>query len=268
MTAKRRFQLVLIKPSHYDDDGYVIRWWRAMIPSNSLAAVYGIAADCAERQVLGPDVTIDIELIDETNTRIDVPTLLARFRSHSNFGLVALTGVQSNQYPRALDIARPFREAGIQVAMGGFHVSGCLSMLDGRAVDLDTCRDMGIAMFAGEAENRFDTVLRDAAEGGLAPLYDFMKELPGIEGTPVPFLPKRYVARTLGLSTSFDAGRGCPYQCSFCTIINVQGRKSRFRSADDIERLVRLNWGQGVHKFFITDDNFARTPEWEAILIA
>jgi hypothetical protein len=239
-----------------------------MIPSNSLAAVYGIAADCAERQVLGPDVTIDIELIDETNTRIDVPTLLARFRSHSNFGLVALTGVQSNQYPRALDIARPFREAGIQVAMGGFHVSGCLSMLDGRAVDLDTCRDMGIAMFAGEAENRFDTVLRDAAEGGLAPLYDFMKELPGIEGTPVPFLPKRYVARTLGLSTSFDAGRGCPYQCSFCTIINVQGRKSRFRSADDIERLVRLNWGQGVHKFFITDDNFARNQEWEAILIA
>ena len=51
--ARRRFQLVLIKPSHYDDDGYVIRWWRAMIPSNSLAAIYGIAADCAERQVLG-----------------------------------------------------------------------------------------------------------------------------------------------------------------------------------------------------------------------
>ena len=54
--ASRCFQLILIKPSHYDDDGYVIRWWRAMIPSNSLAAVYGIAADCAERQVLGPDV--------------------------------------------------------------------------------------------------------------------------------------------------------------------------------------------------------------------
>src|SRR5262249_36047581 len=45
----KQFQLVLIKPSHYDDDGYVIRWWRAMIPSNSLAAIYGIAADCAER---------------------------------------------------------------------------------------------------------------------------------------------------------------------------------------------------------------------------
>ena len=262
---KRRFQLVLIKPSHYDDDGYVIRWWRAMIPSNSLAAIYGIAADCAERQVLGSDVAIDIEAIDETNTRIDVPALLARLRRHDDFGLVALVGVQSNQYPRALVIARSFRDAGIQVAIGGFHVSGCLSMLDGRAVDLDACRDMGIAMFAGEAESRLDLVLRDAAEGRLASVYDFMKDLPGMQGTPVPFLPKRYIARTLGLSASFDAGRGCPYQCSFCTIINVQGRKSRFRSADDVERLVRLNWAQGIHKFFITDDNFARNREWEAI---
>jgi hypothetical protein len=50
VSAKRRFQLVLIKPSHYDDDGYVIRWWRALIPSNSLAAIYGIAADCAKRR--------------------------------------------------------------------------------------------------------------------------------------------------------------------------------------------------------------------------
>ncbi|MGC1351874.1 MAG: radical SAM protein [Xanthobacteraceae bacterium] len=265
MTSKRRFQLVLIKPSHYDDDGYVIRWWRALIPSNSLAALYGIAVDCAERQVLGADVAIDIEVIDETNRRVDIPALLALFASRGNFGLVGLVGVQSNQYPRALDIARPLRAAGVQVAIGGFHVSGCLSMLDGRAVGLDDCRDMGVAMFAGEAEGRFDQVLRDAAANQLAPLYDFMKDLPDIGGSPVPFLPKRYVARTLGLSASFDAGRGCPYQCSFCTIINVQGRKSRFRSADDVEQLVRANWAQGIHKFFITDDNFARNERWEAI---
>ncbi len=263
--AKRRFKLLLIKPSHYDDDGYVIRWWRALIPSNSLAAVYGIALDCAVRQVLGPDVVIDIDVIDETNTRVDVPAWLECFRQHHGFGLVALVGVQTNQHPRALDIARPFRAAGLPVIMGGFHISGCLSMLDGHAVDLDACRDMNISMFAGEVEGRLDTVLRDAAQGRLAPLYDFMKDLPGIEGTPVPYLPKRYVARTLGLSASFDAGRGCPYQCSFCTIINVQGRKSRYRSADDVEHLVRLNWSHGIHKFFITDDNFARNKAWEEI---
>jgi radical SAM superfamily enzyme YgiQ (UPF0313 family) len=150
------------------------------------------------------------------------------------------------------------------VAIGGFHVSGCLSMLDSHAVDLDLCREMGVTIFAGEAEGRFESMLADTTAGRLAPVYNYMKELPGLDAMPVPFLPKRYVERTLGASASFDAGRGCPYQCSFCTIINVQGRKSRYRSADDVEHLVRLNWAQGVRKFFITDDNFARNKEWEA----
>lgn len=263
--SQRQFQLILIKPSHYDDDGYVIRWLRAMIPSNSLAALYGIAADCAERQVLGTDVAIEITVIDETNTRVDTTALLAEIGRDGHFGMVMLVGVQSNQYPRALDIARPFRDAGVPVSMGGFHISGCLSMLSDDAIELDACRDMGISMFAGEAEGRLERVLLDAAADNLQPLYNYMNDLPGLDGTPVPFLPKQYVKRTLGLSASFDAGRGCPYQCSFCTIINVQGRKSRFRSADDIENLVRLNWAQGISKFFITDDNFARNRDWEAI---
>ena len=72
--------------------------------------------------------------------------------------------------------------------------------------------------------------------------------------------------RTAGGVTSFDAGRGCPYQCSFCTIINVQGRVSRRRSPDDIEKIVRVNYAQGLRSFFITDDNFARNKDWEAIL--
>ena len=93
-----------------------------------------------------------------------------------------------------------------------------------------------------------------------------MKELPGIGDVPSPpFLPVDFVKRTVGNVTSFDAGRGCPFQCSFCTIINVQGRKSRYRSPDSIEQILRMNWAQGVKRFFITDDNFARNKDWEAI---
>ena len=69
----------------------------------------------------------------------------------------------------------------------------------------------------------------------------------------------------MGGVTSFDAGRGCPFQCSFCTIINVQGRKSRFRTPDDVEAIVRANLAQGVRAFFITDDNLARNKNWEPI---
>ena len=181
--------------------------------------------------------------------------------------MVMLVGVQSNQFPRALDIARPLRARGIQVGIGGFHVSGThLACSTATIADLRTRQAMGVSLFAGEAEGRLDEVLRDAAAGTLKPLYNFMDDLPGIEGAPIPLLAAERVQRTAGAVTSFDAGRGCPYQCSFCTIINVQGRKSRRRSPDDIEKIVRVNFAQGLRSFFITDDNFARNKDWEPIL--
>jgi radical SAM superfamily enzyme YgiQ (UPF0313 family) len=126
--------------------------------------------------------------------------------------------------------------------------------------------DLGISLFAGEAEGRLETVLRDAWNGTLQPLYNYMDDLPSLEGVPVPILPAAQIKRTGGGITSFDAGRGCPFLCSFCTIINVQGRKSRRRSPDDIERIVRQNVAQGVQRFFVTDDNFSRNVDWEKIL--
>ena len=264
--ANRRFHIVLIKPSHYHDDGYVIRWWRGLLPSNTLAALHGVALDCAQRKVLGADVDIEIDAIDETNTRVKIPELIGRLRKAGSFGFVGLVGVQSNQYPRALDIARPFREAGIPVVIGGFHVSGCISMLDGKAIDLDLARELGVSIFAGEVEGRLEMLMKDVASGSLKPQYDFMKDLVEMTGQPSPFLPIEYVKRTAGTNSSFDTGRGCPFQCSFCTIINVQGRKSRSRSPDDVERVIRENWNEGIYRFFLTDDNFARNREWEPIL--
>lgn len=263
--GSRRFCLVLLKPAHYDDDGYVIQWFRSAIPSNSLAALFGLARDCARRRILGDDVDLQLHAFDETNTRIR-PEKLARLIERAGAGMVMMVGVQSNQFPRALDLAKPLRERGIQVGIGGFHVSGTMSMLGGNDADLDRARAMGISLFAGEAEGRLDEVLLDAFAGKLKPLYNYMADLPGIEGTPIPLIPATRASRTAAGLTSFDAGRGCPFQCSFCTIINVQGRKSRRRSPDDIEQIVRENVAQGLHSFFITDDNFARNQDWERIL--
>jgi hypothetical protein len=264
--AARRFQIALIKPSHYDDDGYVIQWFRSFIPSNSLAVVYSLIEDSRQRGALGDDIEIDITASDEINTRTRIPQIVERFRAHDFFGLVFIVGVQSNQFPRAMDIARPLRAAGVPVAIGGFHVSGCIAMLPGIQPDLQEALDLGITLYAGELEGRCDDLLRDAAGGALKPMYNYLNDLPALEGAPTPMLPRKYLKGTFSLQTSFDAGRGCPYQCSFCTIINVQGRKSRGRSADDIERLVRANMAQGVNWFFMTDDNFARNKDWEVIL--
>jgi hypothetical protein len=264
-TKNRRFQLILIKPSRYDDDGYVVQWLRSSIPSNSLAAVYGIAADARARHALGHDVEIDIMPIDETNTRVKIKDIISLLRQHQGFGMVGLVGVQSNQFPRAVDIARPLRAAGIPVVIGGFHVSGCLAMLPEMPADMRAALDLGISFFAGEAEGRFDQILHDAVNGTLAPIYNYINDLPAMEGVPAPYLPPEKLARTLRSYASFDAGRGCPFQCSFCTIINVQGRKSRRRSADDVEQLVRQHYADGIKRFFVTDDNFARNKDWEPI---
>jgi len=264
--SRRRFSILLIKPSHYDEDGYVIRWWRSTMPSNSLAVVDALARSAAQRRVLGPDIHIEVSAIDETNKRVALKSIIARFLRNQNFGFVGLVGVQSNEFPRAMDIARPLRRAGINVVIGGFHVSGCLAMLSDIPADLAAGIADGITLFAGESESHLDDLIVDVANGRLRATYDYMKTLPDIMTVEAPpFLPVDFVKRTVGNVTSFDAGRGCPFQCSFCTIINVQGRKSRFRSPNSIEQIIRSNWAQGIDRFFITDDNFARNKDWEAI---
>lgn len=262
---KKRFSLVLIKPSHYDDDGYVIQWYRSAIPSNSLAALYGLSLECAEQKVLGDDVQFDIQAFDETNTVIHTDRIAALIKAADD-GMVMLVGVQSNQFPRALDIAKPLRANGIKVGIGGFHVSGTMAMLKERDPYVQKAFDLGVSLFAGEAEGRLGQVLIDAFNDELKPVYNYMDDLPNIEGVASPLLPAERVHLTAGATTSFDAGRGCPFTCSFCTIINVQGRKSRRRSPEDIETIVRANVAQGLHSFFITDDNFARNKDWEIIL--
>src|SRR6476620_2882004 len=128
---RQKFSLVLIKPSHYDDDGYVIQWFRSAIPANSLACLYGLALECAKEKILGEDCEIEIHAFDETNTHINPKKIISLVENADN-GMVMLVGVQSNQFPRALDLARPLRAQNIKVAIGGFHVSGTMAMLADR----------------------------------------------------------------------------------------------------------------------------------------
>jgi len=260
-----QFDFVMIKPSHYDDDGYPIVWWRTILPSNSLAALNGLARDAAARQVLGPDVRFNLVPIDECNQHVVPARIIRDIRRRGSRALIGLVGVQSNQFHHALDLAREFRAAGLPVVIGGFHVSGCLSMLKEIPPEIQEALDMGCSLFAGEAEEgRLDSLFVDAWEDRLQPIYNYLKDLPSIAGVPYPWMPKESLERNSGRWSSFDLGRGCPFQCSFCTIINVQGRKSRFRTADDLEGIVRENLAQGIKAFFITDDNLARNRDWEA----
>jgi radical SAM superfamily enzyme YgiQ (UPF0313 family) len=239
---------------------------RSCIPSNTLACLYTITEETKNAGRFGPDVDLTIDVYDEINQRIPVRKIIGELTAKGASGVICLSGVQSNQYPRAIDLAREFRAAGLPVMIGGFHVSGCISMLETIPKDLADAMEEGITLVAGEVEARLGDLLEDAFHRRLKPLYNFLKDLPSLEGQPMPILPAKAVSRVVGNMTTFDAGRGCPFECSFCTIINVQGRKSRWRSADDVEAIIRENHSRGLNCYFITDDDFARNRNWEAIL--
>ena len=263
----QKFYVELIKPSHYDDEGYVIQWKRSFSISNSLACLYGLSLDAAQKKVLGHEVDILVDVYDDFSSVVPIKKIIQKCSRPDHGGVVCLVGVQTNQFPRALDIARAFRRSNIPVVIGGFHVSGCIAMRPALTLELQEAVDLGVSLFAGEAEGRFSALLMDAFKGRLRPVYDYIGQLPELGHQPVPFLPGGILEKSLSSDIPVDTSRGCPFNCSFCTVINVQGRKSRFRAADDVERMI-LKYHRDYHKkhFFFTDDNFARSANWEDIL--
>jgi len=263
--SKKRFHVILIKPSKYDDEGYVIRWVMGVITSNSLACLNALTKDALARGVLGLEVEPVIHVFDETVQKVPIKRLSRRILGRHERAVVCMVGVQTNQFARAVDLSLEFKKEGFPCMIGGFHVSGCLEMLPEITPEIQEAVDQGITIVAGEVEGRWGDLLKAAYEGRLAPIYNFVDDKPDLVNAPGPILPSRIAYRFQNRQTSFDAGRGCPFKCSFCTIINIQGNTMRGRNADDIERIVRAHHAQGNTHIFITDDNFARHPDWERI---
>jgi radical SAM superfamily enzyme YgiQ (UPF0313 family) len=264
-----RLAIFLIRPSKYDDDGYVIRHWRGVLPSNTLACLSSLTEDLKERKALGDDVSIEVQLVDDTVQKIPYRRILRSHRPPRRRTVVALVGVQSNQFPRAADLALRFRRAGLPVLIGGFHVSGTASLFSQARPEVQQLKDAGVSVVLGEVEATWGEILDDAVHDRLKGEYNYLACRPDISQAPVPRVQrsylKRFVASNFG---TIDCGRGCPFNCSFCTIINVQGRKMRFRSVETVEEALRQNYARyGVDYYFFTDDNFSRNACWREIFL-
>lgn len=263
----QRLNLYLVKPSKYDDDGYVIRHWKGVLPSNTLACLYGLSRDVEARQALGKSLKWRVEAMDETVQKVPVREIIRRGRQKGTHAIVCLVGVQSNQFPRAADLALEFRRAGLDVLLGGFHVGGVRATLPELPREVRELVEAGVTVVAGEVEGRWETILRDALHGRLNPVYDFLSEPADLSDAPLPQMPEnllhRYAVRDV---VTLDCSRGCPFNCSFCTVINVHGRRMRFRPARAIEELIRENYRRHkTARYFFTDDNFCRNKNWETI---
>jgi len=262
----KTFRVVLIKPSKYDDDGYVIRFWKGVLPSNTLSVLRGLTDDVRARGVFG-DIEIRVDTFDETVEKVPVQKIIRWSRKPATKLVVCLVGVQTNQFPRALDLGRQFRAHGLDVLMGGFHTSGTINMLSEQEPDIQELFRERIVVVSGEVEGTWDGILADALNGQLKPLYSFaqdLKSLPDIETAPLPAISPKTMRHFASPSFgTLETSRGCPFACTFCTIINVQGRTMRERSPEWIADLVRRNYREHrIDFYFFTDDNFARKKLW------
>ncbi len=267
INGKNKLRVVLIKPSKYDDDGYVIRHFRGVLPSNTLACLSSLTRDVAERGQLGSGVEVQVELYDDTVEKIPVRKIIRSHRLPQCRTIVALAGVQSNQFPRAADLARKFRAGGLQVLVGGFHVSGTLALSPTIPWEIQEMIDLGVSIVKGEVEETWGEILKDAFEDSLQPVYDFLDKKPALDNQPVPVVHRDYLKKfIISNFGTIDCSRGCPFNCSFCSIINVQGKEMRVRSPESLARTIRENYRRHrIYFYFFTDDNFARNSNWRAI---
>ena len=262
----KRLEVVLIKPSKYDDEGYVIRFWKGVLPSNTLNVLHGLTEDVRDCGVLG-NIKINIVTFDETAEKIPVKKIIRWSRRPSTKLIVCLVGVQTNQLPRAKELGKQFRAAGIDVLLGGFHTSGTINMLGEQEPDIQELVKDSICVVSGEVEGKWGEILADALRGELKPIYSFAQDLQNLvdlKDAPPPVIsPKTMRHFSYSGFGTLDTSRGCPFACSFCTIINVQGRKMRERDPKAVADLIRRNYFErGIRFYFFTDDNFARKKLW------
>lgn len=283
----RRLVVLLIRPSKYHSDGYLLEWYRGALPSNSLAAMYALTEASFTEPRLAHITRKEVFAYDElvSSGRVDPRNLMKQHGCEGTAIVVGLVGVQTNMFPRACDLAREFLRAGAFVVIGGFHVSGSITMLHDNHHPVGSCPHekpfdcelmppecaeimrQGVIIFHGEAERLWSDVLADILSGAPKSLYRGGR--PDITEAPLPSYPPDYFSGFFAKLRTIDSGRGCPFDCSFCTIINVQGRNMRFRTVETIEAWIRdACAADGWSYWFFTDDNFCRNPCWEVILLA
>ncbi len=157
--------------------------------------------------------------------------------------LVGITAFTS-QANRAYEVATHFRRLGVPVVMGGIHATMCL----------DEAMEYVDSVVSGEAEGVWPQVLEDSRHGCLRRRYDGgLAEIRSISAARHDLLATGYAFGAI------QTTRGCPLNCSFCSVTAFNGARYRMRSIGDVVREFRLIREKRV---LVVDDNLVGTrPE-------
>ena len=263
---RRQFRIILIKPSHYDDDGYVIQWWRSNIPSNSLASVYALFAECAEDKHTRArhrrrNRSVRRDQHRHRRQKDHSPHPAGGRRLH-RVRRRAVESVPPRDGPGAAVPRRRHRGGDRRFPRQRLPVDAARRL----PPDLQEALDLGITLFAGEAEERMDELLRDAHAAQLQAGLQLPQRPAGPARAPCAVPAAGRSCSAIAAHTPLRRRARLPVPVQLLHHHQRPGPQvppphRRRRRGDRARQLP-----QGVKRFFITDDDFARNRNWEPIL--
>jgi hypothetical protein len=247
------FRIILIKPSKYGLDGAVERFRRGFMPNSTLLHLRSLTPDCvAGRQT-------EVRMIDEyTFPNLRYLDLLRP----ASCDLLAIAGAQSHQMHRALDLCALARRNGVRsIVIGGPHPMTC---------DTSEAQGRGVSFALAEAELIWPSILEDAAGAGeLKAVYGAAQRWMGKLDPPAAIAPERELLRSYVIPmVGVYPARGCPYNCSFCSVVKIAGRVVRGQPVDTTIRTLVNAKRAGVRLVMFTSDNFNKYGEARQLLHA
>jgi radical SAM family protein len=254
MSRQSSLRVVLLKPSKYAADGSVERFRWGFMPNSTITFLKSLTPAAVD------GTPVEVIAVDEyVHTDLAYLSLLAPEAGKRT--LLALVGVQSHQFPRALDLAALARSRGIDnVVIGGPHPMTC---------DTSAFHGRGVSFALAEAEMIWLTILRDAMQGELRAVYGAGGRW-GERLDPPPLVPptrrdlRRYAVPMLGVYPA----RGCPYTCNFCSVIKIAGRQVRSQPVETTIASLKAAAAAGVRLVIFTSDNFNKYSEVFTLLDA
>jgi hypothetical protein len=245
-------KVVLIKPSKYAADGMVERFKTGFMPNATLFHIASLTPKHLN------NTSVVVHTVDEY-VRDDLDYLKLLAKDPDCITLVALVGVQSHQFHRALDLAAYARKHGVEhCIIGGPHVMTC---------DTTQFQNRGISFALAEAEVIWEEILSDAIDGELKAVYGAEQRwAPMLDGPiiepPNPKDMERYWNPMVGLYPV----RGCPYKCDYCSVIKISGRQVRSVPVATTMESLRRAKKAGIKMIMFVSDNFNKYPEATELL--
>jgi radical SAM superfamily enzyme YgiQ (UPF0313 family) len=222
-------KIVFIQPTQYRSDGKSLcKQKRIHLPGLAFPLLAAMLPKHWEAELL-------IEVVDDIDFEMEADLIAIGTMGHAMF--------------RGMEIADEFRSRGRTVVMGGYMAS----------IAFREAIKHADAVVVGDAEISFPKMLNDFENGKLKKIYN--DPISHLNDLPVPKY-ELLLNKPIGNMLPVQAGRGCSYKCSFCSIACLYKGKYLSRPIDDVVRDIEAIKNFGFKRFYLIDDNIISNPKY------